>query len=134
MLSAWLRVDANCYAPIFKVGKEIKQNNLWYCSYRELNLGIIKFSIMYNPVYYKGEKMKDNLVPPINSLRVLLDDNCPHCMLSETEFYDNGRNTEESAKLRREGKVKPLWECKLFEGTLGHRSCSLNEWRDCPLH
>jgi len=79
--------------------------------------------------------MKKTLTPPINFLAYLTRGRCPYCKLSETEFYDEGRDPEESEKFRKEGKVKPLWICLLRPDIAqGHRCCTNNEWMQCPLH
>jgi len=90
--------------------------------------------------------MKSKLLvrKPIHIVRIFIKV-CPHCEESKTNFYDRGRNEEESDKLRAEGKVHPLYECRLApilpykfnEGGFicaGHIPCSIEDWRECPLH
>jgi len=79
-------------------------------------------------------RRKDLLIPPINFLRFEYDGRCPYCEISDTVFFDEGRNPEESNKLRKEGKVKPLYYCELKPSVKGLTCCSDSDWAKCPLH
>jgi len=77
---------------------------------------------------------KDKGVPPINFLRFFIKGRCPYCKKSETEFYDEGKNPEESKKLRESNKIKPLWVCILRPDIAkGHIACTQENWQICPL-
>ena len=69
--------------------------------------------------------MKNNLIPPINFLCAFTKGRCPHCIISKTETYFVDRAGT---------KTKPLWVCNLRNDMLGHRSCTIDEWKVCPLH
>jgi len=79
--------------------------------------------------------MRKDLIPPVNMLCALTKGRCPHCTLSETETYTEGRTVKECEKLRAEGKTKPLWVCNLRKDMMGHRPCTIDEWKNyCPFH
>ena len=78
--------------------------------------------------------MRTNSVAPINILRLLDKDKCPYCEQSNDSFYDEGKDKEESDKLRKEGKVKPLWFCSLEPSMKGQVPCTNSDWKRCPLY